>query len=338
MAVGNRLILPERTPFIPAALPSSWGFSRFASNPVIANQLSETNEMYNPACTQLANGDVLCLAKGALRIYLHKSTDHGETFAIQNGGSEVIGPGGGGAWDAGAALEPALIYDRANGTIHAWYKGYNSGLTQSGWGHATASDASPTSFTKDPANPILTQSTVSTALSGATVTDVSIGSVVLIGSTFHFYGYAHVTDRYRLIHATGTTWNDPGSVTSILTAANTTTHLVVQTPDVFRLPGTTTLYVMFYADGAAQPAARTIRYGTSLDGATWDFSDTADLLSPTSGWESNEVYSGHLLKVSDSPWALPLPDASARWRYYYSGLDNASHAQSGLAYMSPVWP
>lgn len=329
--------LQSHAPFPDVAeLPASWNFSRFASNPNITNVGLETFEMYNPAPLRLANGDVWAYAKGSHRIYAWKSTDGGETFSIQNSGNQVVGPGTGGAWDDGFALEPTVIYDEANSTIHLWYKGYNSAATVSGWGHATAADSDPLTFTKDGGNPILTQSTVQSAL-GGTVTDVSIGSVVKIGSTFHFYGYAHVTDRYRLIHATGTTWNDPGSVTSILTASNTTTHSVVETPEVFRMPGAgSELYVCFYAEGGSQPDPRTIRMGTSRDGSTWDFSDTTDILSPTSGWESNEVYSGHLLKVNTTPWVLPYVDGSSRWRYYYSGLDNASHAQSGLAYMTPA--
>lgn len=318
-----------------AEYPASWGITRYSGNPSITNTGGEPNEMYTPASLRLSNGDIWCYVKGAARIYAWKSTDGGETFSIQNGGSQVVGPGTSGAWDDGFALEPCVIYDEANSTIHLWYKGFNAAATVSGWGHATASDSDPTSFTKDAGNPILTQSTVQTAL-GGTVTDVATGSVVKIGSTFHFYGYVHVTDRYRLFHATGTTWNDPGSVTSILTASNTTTHSIVETPDVFRLPGIPERYVMFYAEGGPQPNARTIRAGRSEDGSTWDFSDTTDILSPTSGWESTEVYSGHFLKVSTTPWLLPYVDSQGRWKFYYSGLDNAGHAQSGLAYMTPV--
>lgn len=338
MVVALRL-MPGHAPYERvAAIPSSYGFSRFAGNPNITNVGLETFEMYNPAAFKATNGDIWAYAKGAARIYAWKSTDGGETFSIQNGGNQVVGPGAGGAWDNGFALEPCIVYDEANGTIHLWYKGYNSGATVSGWGHATAADSDPLTFTKDAGNPILTQSTVQSAI-GGTVTDLSIGSVALIGSTYHFYGYCHVTDRYRLIHATGTTWNDPGSVTSILTATNTTTHSVVETPDVFLMTGGgSALYAMFYSEGAAQPGTRTIRAAYSRDGSTWDFSDTSDILSPTSGWESNEVYSGHMLKVSTTPFLLPIVDNLGRWRFYYSGLDNASHAQAGLAYMTPVWP
>lgn len=320
-------------------LPASWGFSRYAGNPNIYNFGAETLEMYVPAPLRLANGDIWVYVKGGARIYAWMSPDDGETFTYQNGGGQVVGPGASGAWDDAFVLEPTVLYDEANATIHLWYKGTGdpTGATGWAWGHATAPDTDPTLFTKDAANPILTGSTVSTALGGATVTDLAIGDVIKIGSTFHFYGYAHVTDRYRLIHATGTTWNDPGSVTSILTASNTTTHWVVQCPSVFRMPGGgTPLYVMFYADGAAQPDPRTIRLGTSTDGVTWDFSDTTDILSPTSGWESNEVYCAHLLKRTVSPWTAPYVDGSGRWLYYYSGLDNSGHAQSGLVYMTPA--
>lgn len=324
-------------------LPSSWGFTRYASNPIITvnpGNPSEATEQYVPAAIKIGSA-LWCYVKGTSVIYAWKSTNDGLTWVLQNSGSAVLSPGSGGSWDDGFVIEPVVVYDAANTTIHLWYKGYNSGAAVSGWGHATAPDSTPTVFTKDAGNPILTEATVSTALSGATVSDLSPGDVILIDSTFHFYGYCFVTDRYRLIQATGSTWNNPSGVSSILTASNTTTHKVVQTPGVIRVPGVgTPLYAMFYADGAAQPGSRTIRMGSSANGSTWDFSDTTDILSPTgSGWEQDETYSGHFLKVSTSPWAAPLFDTTGRWKYFYSGLDNGGthHANTGFVYMVPVW-
>lgn len=338
--LGQRIFTDRATFNRVATLPSSYGITRSTNNPCTSNTGGEPFEMYDPACFRDGSGNIVMYVKGNKRIYAWKSTDGGETFSIQNAGGEVIGPGTSGAWDDEFVLEPTVIYDQANSTIHLWYKGSGdpTGATGWGWGHATAPDSTPYTFTKDGANPILTSSDVSTALGGATVTDTGIGDVTLIGSTYHFYGYAFVTDRYRLIQATGTTWNDPSGVSSILTASNTTTHKILVTPSVIRMTGDgSALYVMFYSDGGSQPDPRTIRTGWSRDGATWDFSDTTDILSPTSGWESNEVYAAHMLKVNTTPWALPDVDISGNWRFYYSGLDSTSHALAGLTYMNPVW-
>lgn len=343
MTLGLRLLQAARSAYPRiATYPSSWGVTRSASNPCTSNTAGEPNEMYTPACFRASNGDVWMYVKGTKRIYAWKSTDAGVTFSLQNAGGQVVGPGSAGAWDSQFALEPTVLYDQANATIHLWYKGTNdsSGAGNWAWGHATASDSDPLTFTKDSANPILTSTTVASDLGGGpTIFDLGIGDVTLIGSTYYFYGYAGVNDRYRLIQATGSAKNNPSGVSSILTASDTTTHKVLITPSVVRVTGAgSALYVMFYSQGAAQPNARTIRAGTSRDGATWDFSNVLDILYPNTGWDSNETYAAHMLKVNTSPWADPYVDGSGNWLFYYSGLDFSSHALAGLAYFNPVWP
>lgn len=316
----------------PSGLPSDWGVVRHADNPLIVTLGAETHEMYVPAGLRLASGDIWVYVKGAARIYAWKSTDDGESFAIQGGGGQVVGPGAGGAWDNNFALEPTVLYDEPNGTIHLWYKGRGATDADWAWGHATAADSDPLSFTKDAGNPILTSATVSAALGGGTMGDLATGSVIKIGSTTHFYGYAKYDGTYQLIQATGSDWDDPSGVSSILSAGGGVT--IVETPDVIKLPNG--LYAMVYSYGGDQPAPRYVRAGLSSDGETWDFSSTVDILSPTgTGWEEDETYAGHFIKENAAPWAAPYTDGSGRWLFYYSGLED-DVAQSGLAYMTPT--
>lgn len=327
----------------PRTLPSSWGITRLAGNPIVTvspGNVNETHEQYTPACVQLPNGDIWVYPKGASTVYAWRSTDGGETFAIQNGSNPVIGHGAGGTWDDEYAVEAAATYDAASDVIHLWYKGNANAIPSSGWawGHATAPGSTPTVFTKDPANPILTSATVNSDLGGAGVGgDLAISDVIMIDGTFHFYGYCLYSAVYRIIHATGTTWNDPAGVSILLSAPNSSS--VVEVPSVVAMPGVgLPLYAMFYSRGSSGQLATTTRVGSSADGVTWDFSDTSDVMAPTSGWEANQVFAGHMLKSGNAPYSDPAIDGSGRWRYYYSGIGGgAGHANAGLAYMLPVF-
>lgn len=332
------------TASIPSVLPfTAWNVTREPNNPILTVTGGEPNEMYAPGLVRMANDDIRLWCKGGARIYSWLSTDNGETASLDNGGSEVIGPGAGGTWDSNYALEPHML--RTGTDIHGYYKGRGAGVNTWGWGHATASTGSPNTFTKDAANPILTSTAVGAVL-GGTCEDLAICDVVVApNGAFIFYGYALVGGFYQLIQATGTTFNDPNSasVVSLLTAthsvASAGAECVVETPSVFRVPGTgRPLYGMLWSIGALQPGFREVRIAWTrnlLSPGSWDFSDTTPVLAPTSGWESNEAYSGHVLKESQSPWLAPDIDGGL-WRYAYSGLDNAGHAQSGMAYFAPV--
>lgn len=319
---GGGISLPD--------FPTDWGVERYASNPVIDvdNNPNETTEQYVPAPIRLPNGDVWVYVKGLDRIYAWKSTDGGETFALQNSTNAVLAPGSSGAWDDEFAVDPAATYDPDTGTIHLYYKGYNGSV----WsiGHATADDSDPTSFTKDAGNPILSNSTVNAALS-ITATDLSINNVVKIGSTFHYYGFVEYGGTYRLIQATGADWDDPSGLEVIYSAA-TAGHSVVISPSVFRTASG--LYAMFYSIGGAQPDARWIRVASSPDAATWDFSDTTNIISPQgTGWEEDETYAGSFLRSGFGPTAYLN---AGRIMFYYSGLETPpGDANVGLIYMEP---
>lgn len=315
--------------------PTVWNVVRESTNPVInvANNPNETAEQYVPAAIQLGNGDVWVYVKGAHTIYAWKSTDGGVTFALQNSNNPVINIGGVGTWDHGSVVEPCAVYDSANSTIHLWYKGTDdaTGATDWGWGHATAPDSTPTVFTKDAGNPIISNSSGNTQLGGAGLTDFAVSDVVKIGSTYHFYGYALYNSVYRIVHATGTSWNDPGSL-SVITSAPSDWRTVIQGPCVFTYGS---LYGMFYALGGTQPSfTRAIFVGSSTDGSTWNFQG-GEILGPVgTGWELLETYLGRVVKTSTSPFSAPVTDTSGRWHFYYSGYDG-SKANVGLAYLTP---
>jgi hypothetical protein len=314
------------------AFPSDWGLERYASNPVIDvdNNPNETTEQYTPAPIRLPNGDIWVYVKGLDRIYAWKSVDDGETFTLENSDNAVIAPGSG--WESEFTVDPAATYDPDTDTIHLYYKGTNDaeGDASWAWGHATADGSDPTSFTKDAGNPILTSATVSTALGGGAVLDLSLSDVVKIGSTFHFYGYSHEGGAYQLIQATGSDWDNPSGVESILTAAGGA-ETVVQCPSVFIVNG---IYGMFYARGGALPNARTIRVANSPDAVTWDFSDTTDIISPTgTDWEEDTTYTPALLKSGVGPSPVVI---SGKWLLYYAGLESPpGDANVGLAYLTP---
>jgi hypothetical protein len=310
-------------------LPADWGITRYGGDPVIDvdNNPNESTEQYTPAPIRLPNGDIWIYVKGAEDVYAWLSTDDGETFALQNGNDPVIEPTPA-AWDSSFALEPVATYDPDIDTIHLYYKG-RAGANTWAWGHATADGSDPTTFTKDPANPILTSATVITALGGGTMRDLAISDVVKIGDTFHFYGYASHSNVYKLIQATGNDWDNPSGVEAIQNPPGGMT--VVQSPSVFTING---LYAMFYSVGGAQPAPRWVRVASSTDGETWDFSDTTNIISPQgTGWEEDEVYTGSVLKDGVGPEPLVV---DGKMLFYYSGLETPpGDANVGLIYMEP---
>lgn len=317
-------------------LPTDWNITRHAGNPLLTVTGGEPNEMYIPAPVELPNGDIVVYVKGASRIYAWISEDGGATFDFMVAGASVITPVAA-TWEASFCLEPMALYDEDNDLIHVWYKARDANPNNWAWGHATAPGSTPAVLTKDPANPILTSNAVEADLGSSNITDLATGCVVYgPDSLFHFYGYTLYDGIYHLIHGTGTTFNDPGDFEAILDAPGGAVT-VVECPDVIRIPGPgTPLYAMFYAVGEDQPGLRTTRVATSSDLYTWDFSDTTDVLSPQgTGWEEDETYCGHFIKENTSPWLAPKLDGSDRWRYFYSGLEDAV-AQSGLAYMEPT--
>lgn len=320
----------------PAAFPTTWNVVRNASNPVIVVAGGEPLEQYVPAPFRIGS-DTYVLIKGAARIYLYKATGGALPYVGQNGGSAVIDIGTAGAWDDTHALEPCALYDSAATTIRAWYKGSGDGGTTWNWGYATAPGATPTVFTKDAANPILTAAAINTKMGGAGVTDTAPFDVIYDGSTYHFYGYVAYNSIYQLVHMTGSTWNAPdvSTLTTILTPGISTT--LAGTGSVFSVPGPTSPpYGMFYTWGPVTGSGRSIRVGTSTDLVTWNFSSTTDVMAPTSGWESYHVYTPRLLRETTVPYLAPITSGSS-WTLFYSGADASwVHSQTGLATLTPT--
>jgi hypothetical protein len=140
--------------------PTDWGLTRWPGNPVIDvdNNPNETTEQYTPAPIRLPNGDIWVYVKGFDRIYAWKSTDDGETFALQNGDDAVLEPVAA-TWEEIYVVDPVATYDPDTDTIHLYYKGSDilAGNDNWQWGHATAPGSDPTDVTKDGGNPIYTE-------------------------------------------------------------------------------------------------------------------------------------------------------------------------------------
>src|SRR5436190_3981862 len=130
-------------------LPTSWGLTRYASNPIITvnpGNPSEVHEQYVPAGIKVGS-TWWVYVKGASRIYAWSSTD-GTTYTLANGGSPVLAPIAA-TWEGSFVLEPVVVYDEPNATIHMYYKGDDANPVNWQWGHATAADSDPLTFTRD---------------------------------------------------------------------------------------------------------------------------------------------------------------------------------------------
>lgn len=316
--------------------PTSWDVTREAANPVIVVAGGEPLEQYDPAPYLLA-GSREVLVKGAARIYRYKDASGSLPFSGQNGGSAVINIGSSGAWDDTHALEPHAHYDSSANVIRAWYKGSGDGGTTWNWGYATAPGGTPNTYTKDAGNPILTASAINTKMGGAGVTDTAPFDVIPEGSTYHFYGYVQYDGKYQIVHMTGTDWDAPDvSTLTVLLAPASPTDLAA-TGSVFEFPTLhSPRYGMFYTWGPVSGSGRTIRVGKSDSlGSGWDFSDTTDIISPTSGWEVYHVYTPRLLRENTSPFLKPIVSGD-EWTLFYSGADAGwAHSQTGIAYLMP---
>lgn len=309
--------------------PPTFTVTKAAGNPLITvnpGNPSENVEQYAPSPI-LVGSTYWVYVKGAADIDAWSAPDPDGPFTLQANG--VIAPQPG-TWEHAFALEPHAIYDEASDTIHVLYAARDTNPNNWAWGHATAPGSTPTVFTKDVANPILTANAAEADLGSTNITDLKVSSVVKIGSSFHFYGYALWDGIYHLIKATGTTWNDPDNVT-LLRDAPGGADAVIQTPSVFKYGS---LYGMLYSVGEAQPGPRSIWLAWSLDGSTFDFDNAVELVTPASGWESNEAYSGQVLRETAAPYSAPILDAG-RLLLFYSGLNATPVAQSGLAYLVP---
>lgn len=263
-----------------------------------------------PAPIRLPNNDIWCYVKGVSSIYAYSSSD-GESFTLENGAAPVLDVSGAG-WDSQFAVEPAAFIEGS--TIHIYYKGTDdpTGVNNWAWGHATAPTSDPTNITKNAGNPILTGATVATDLGATTVTDLALSDVVKIGSTYHFWGYARVDNRYQIIHATGNAVDNPSNVTSVITASSD--DRIVQSPSVFQSGAD---FIMSYSRGlvARTPApSREVAAAISPDGVTGWNANVNPLIVAGAGWEAQRVFVASVLKDNLTPILI-----ADDWYLYYSG-------------------
>lgn len=342
---------------IPASLlPQNWIQERSSANPVVplgAGDINTIDEQYQPTVIRVQNGDIWIYVKGTRRIYAFRSTDNGETFAIQNGGSPVLDPGMEGDWDDGFVIDPCAVYEPETDTIHLYYKGghYDTNdlpalYLSTGWGHATASGSSPTIFNKD-AGPVLTAATALAALGASDVVDLRLASVIKIGGTFYFYGdmitgtsYVNGSDYLgRIFYATGDSWTSP--IVQDYAFPNHSDNQenngwVHMDPMVYQQPGSP-VFTMLYSEGEyyqGEGLGRHIRVATSQDGRVWKQTPGTFLSSTNNSWEAQMVYGSTILRKSSGGFTEPdLMDG--KYLIYYSGLNLENQAASGLVRVVP---
>jgi len=317
--LARPLLVATRERARPCTAATAWTLTREPTNPVITIPAGETVEQYVPAPVLLPDGRLVAYCKGGSRIWMHISTDGGTTF---DAGVVVLSPVAA-TWESAFVLEPTAVYDDVADVIHVYYKGRNADASNWQWGHATAPGSTPGVLTRDPANPIFTKANALADLGASTEQDFGISSVHVCGGVYHFFGYGGFNSRFQLLHATGTTWNNPSGLTSLLLAEND--NRILETPTVFSFR---TKWGMLYARGDPQPDPRDIEFASSTGGlASWDFSDTTPIISRTgSGWEEKEAYSGQILKDKAG---VPIA-VGGKWLFYYSGLSAAHVATVGL--------
>ncbi|HEV7373332.1 MAG TPA: hypothetical protein VGN95_01325, partial [Pyrinomonadaceae bacterium] len=212
--------------------------------------------------------------------------------------------------------------------------------------HATASGSSPNTWTKDPANPILTSASVQSVLGTATLVDMAISSLVVNGGVYTFYGYAvegtsgSPSSRSHLFRATGTTWNNPVVQNKIITCGPQRNCSV---PEVFKHPQSK-IWTMIFTEGSylQTPSLRDYRnlvVMTSPDGATWARLPQNDvLLNPSMtavgslGWKDRQAFAASIVKKLSGEPEL----SNGRLMMLISGVRGADlHTNSGVVYLTP---
>jgi hypothetical protein len=329
-----------------------WTQRRYSGNPIITVASNPTEvalgsiEQYIPAPIQLTNGNVWVYVKGRESIYAWLSTDGGETFSLQNSNNPVLSHGPAGSWDDTSVTEPSATYDAANNLIHLYYMGVDSGGTNFGWGHATASDSDPTTFTKDVSNPILTGAALAAKFPSETnILQTAVGDVIKIDGTFYFYGHYQADSGFHLIYATGSTWTNPVVQNTIGISIPNVSEIergYVKVPSVFRMSNGQLQMIVGETQGKTaflEQWAGYLTVASSWDGITWNQDPSSRiLLSPgVAAWENRRVYSAHVLKKSTGNFDEIEFATNGAARVYYSGAnaDGTENDNVGLLYLYP---
>jgi len=206
----------------------------------------------------------------------------GQTEWIHDPPLQGLDPGEPGSWDEGGCWVQAVVFDGS--MHHLWYKGRDL----SGWndtGHATSIDG--ISWTKEPANPVLTRG------APGEWDDLGIAGVAVIwdGSLFNmWYGGLHNDSIERACYATspnGTDWTkvqcnlpglEPGVPTYWDVDSVRPTTVIIE-GDTYRM-----WYDAAYYVGPAMGWHAVVGYAESLDGINWD-KRPEWVLGPTVDWE-----------------------------------------------------
>lgn len=234
-----------------------------------------------------------------VRLYRLTSTD-GATWS-RDPATPILSEGAAGEWDAGGVETPAVV--EYGGQYHLFYTGYSvqSDVSTYAVGHATSPDG--VTWTRDPANPVVTNS-------GLVPPDVDFRQYiaaepgpVVVGDTLYLYFTAvganvGVSNTLQVIGVTtfdGTTWSTPVSALEPdqTLYPRTADWIGYSTPNAIVLGGA----VHLFFDVAHQPAGgewlqMRLHHARSADGLTGWVQDAAPIFAREDfAWTAREVRS-----------------------------------------------
>ena len=234
----------------------------------------------------------------------HATSDDGIIWT-KDPSNPVLDKGPAGNWDEYFVYGPRVMV--INNTFHMWYAGkknkFSVGNIQIG--HATSTDGS--TWTKDPANPVLKLGSAGTWDNSWIFT----GEVLNDGTKYHMWysGCDTLSAWVKIGHATSTdglTWTkDPSNPVLVADGSGGWEYQRVENPSVL-FDGA--VYHVWYSGGSA-PFRWKIGYATSADGINWtkDLSNPVLSTGPSGAWDSQSVA------------CMSVLDSSGKYKMWYFG-------------------
>ncbi len=216
----------------------------------------------------------------------------------------VLDVGSPGSWDASLVYVPCIVHDGT--TFHLFYDG------ALGWienvGHATSTDGS--TFTKDPANPVLTIGSAG-SWDDTQVFPMS-GSVIYENGTFKmWFGGGNSSNIWKVGYATssnGTNWTKHSGNPVISPGPSGSWD------DISVIPGTVyndgSKYYMWYSGSSNENRWRS-GLATSSDGIGWTKNPCCPVLDfgPMGAWDNYQAWDA----------AVIFDDAAGTFKMWYTG-------------------
>ena len=303
-----------------AALPTGMSWVKDAGNPVAPAGLCGVAAPSDPAVVVESTDNYKMYftthpGTNGAQIYLATTTDGGQSWTCENGGSPVLPVGASGAWDAVRVVNPAVIKDGSD--YKMWYTGRDAaGHNQIGY--ATSSDG--VAWTKYGSNPVLPVG-LGTAWDSQLVRDPA---VVKDGSgTYHMWYSGTANWPYFAIgHATssdgGVTWTKDASNPVLTPTSGSWDAIETYAPSVV-MNGSA--FEMFYSGNAGNRWLT--GHATSDNGTAWTKDANAFLSPSVTGWDNGD----------STDYVAGVLDGST-WKVFYSGAGASSNYQIGMTTLS----